>query len=196
MALALRSLSDFKRFLSEPGATIKVVRNTFIDRQPASFADAYRAKGMYEPRTIRAVSKKAAIFSIQGHPTTIWLYWDKGTRKWRFNDDTVTIPLDTGLGPPDEIVYRCSYAPGMEPAAYTATRRAKPRAPNSRTSKPPNTPKSPNILKHPGTLNPAGPKPPRGIKSAPGKASGAATASGAGPLPAPMMPSRGQGRLL
>ena len=180
MALTLRSLSDFKRFLSKPGATIQVVRNTFIDRQPASFADAYRAKGMYEPRTIRAVSKKAAIFSIQGHPTTIWLYWDKGTRRWRFNDDTVTIPLDTGLGPPDEIVYRCSYAPGMEPTAHPAVRRAKARAP-----------------KPPDTLKAASPKTPRDIKPGlGGKATGPANPAGSSPLAAPVMPLRGQGRLL
>jgi len=180
MALALRSLSDFKRFLSEPGATIQVVRNTFIDRQPASFADAYRAKGMYEPRTIRAVSKKAAIFSIQGHPTTIWLYWDKGTRKWRFNDDTVTIPLDTGLGPPDEIVYRCSYAPGMDPAAHSSIRQAKPR-----------TPKPPDALK------PASSKPPPGLKAGRGGTVPVSSKSAASSsLAAPVMPARGQGRPL
>lgn len=129
MAPVLRALSDFKRFLSEPGATIQVVRNTFIDRQPAAFAESYRAKGLFEPRTIRAVSKKAAIFAIQGHPTTIWLYWDKGTRKWRFDGDTVAIPLDTGHGPPDEIVYRCSYAPGTDSTRPPPAGRAKPQAP-------------------------------------------------------------------
>ena len=179
MALALRSLSDFKRFLSEPGATIQVVRNTFIDRQPASFADAYRAKGMYEPRTIRAVSKKAAIFSIQGHPTTIWLYWDKGTRKWRLNDDTVTIPLDTGLGPPDEIVYRCSYAPGMDSTAHSSVRRAKPR-----------TPKPPDALK------PASAKSPPGRKSGRGAVPNPSQPNASSSLGAPVMPTRGQGRLL
>ena len=60
MAVVLRSLSDFKRFLSKPGATIQIVRNTFIERQPKAFQDAYREKGMYEPRTIQALSKKAA----------------------------------------------------------------------------------------------------------------------------------------
>ena len=130
MAPVLRSLSDFKRFLAEPGATIQVVRNTFIERQPAGADEAYRAKGLYEPRTIRAVSKKAAIFSVQGHPTTIWLYWDKGTRKWRFDEDTVAIPLDTGLGPPDEIVYRCSYAPGSAPAPKAGKADRKPRTPS------------------------------------------------------------------
>ncbi|WP_409564133.1 hypothetical protein [Methylobacterium sp. J-068] len=175
MALVLRSLSDFKRFLSEPGATIQVVRNTFIDRQPASFADAYRAKGMYEPRTIRAISKKAAIFSIRNHPTTIWLYWDKGTRKWRFQDDTVAIPLDTGLGPPDEIVYRCSYAPGMDPEVRAPVRRAK-----TRPSKPPDTLK-------------AASKAPPAVKSA---GLGAASATGAKTAPTPVMPVCGQGRLL
>ncbi|MDB5644761.1 MAG: hypothetical protein JWQ05_430 [Methylobacterium sp.] len=170
MAPVLRSLSDFKRFLSEPGATIQVVRNTFIDRQPASFADAYRTKGMYEPRTIRALSKKAAIFSVQGHPTTIWLYWDKGTRKWRFHEDTVAIPLDTGLGPPDEIVYRCSYAAGYDPALHPPARRAKPKPP-----KPPDT-----LRPTPGKASPT-------IKSA-GSSSNSA--------PTPMMPAQGQGRLL
>lgn len=149
MALVLRSLSDFKRFLAEPGATIQVVRNTFIERQPASFGEAYRAKGMYEPRTIRAVSKKAAIFSVQGHPTTIWLYWDKGTRKWRFHEDTVAIPLDTGLGPPDEIIYRCSYAPGTGPDARPQPRRASPRPP-----KPPDAVRPPARKTVPATPSP------------------------------------------
>ena len=34
MAVILRSLPEFKRFLAKPGATIQVVRNTFMDRQP------------------------------------------------------------------------------------------------------------------------------------------------------------------
>ncbi|SFG54705.1 hypothetical protein [Methylobacterium gossipiicola] len=110
MALVLNSLADFKRFLAEPGATIQVVRNTFVDRQGAALREAYRRKGLYAPRTVQAVSKKAAVFAVQGQPTTVWLYWDRGTRKWRFADDTVTIPLNTGLGAPDEIVYRCGYA--------------------------------------------------------------------------------------
>ncbi|MCJ2083677.1 hypothetical protein [Methylobacterium sp. J-090] len=133
MALVLRSLSDFKRFLAKPGATIRVVRNTFIDRQGATFQEAYRRKGMYAPRTVQALSKKAAVFGVQGHPTTVWLYWDRGTRKWRFADDTVAIPLDTGLGPPDEIVYRCSVSgdtdaqetlTGAEPDPRPTTREA------------------------------------------------------------------------
>ncbi|WP_336485239.1 hypothetical protein [Methylobacterium nigriterrae] len=115
MAVVLRSLSDFKRFLAKPGATIQIVQNTFMDRQPASARVAYQAKGMYEPRTVQALSRKAAVFSVKGHPTTVWLYWDKGVRRWRFSGDTVTVPLDTALGPPDEIVYRCSYAVGFEP---------------------------------------------------------------------------------
>jgi len=126
MALVLHALADFKRFLAEPGATIQVVRNTFVDRQGPALREAYRRRGLYAPRTVQAVSKKAAVFAVQGQPTTVWLYWDRGTRKWRFADDTVTIPLDTGLGAPDEIVYRCSYAgepdapaPPPEPPAMT-----------------------------------------------------------------------------
>lgn len=126
MALVLRTVSDFKRFLAKPGATIQIVQNTFLERQPAGFRDAYRKKGMYEPRTVQALSKKAAVFSVKGHPTLIWLYWDKGTRKWRFSGDTVTVPLDTGVGPPDAIVYRCSYGhePEHEPEARVPVRRA------------------------------------------------------------------------
>ncbi|MDR7036196.1 MULTISPECIES: hypothetical protein [Methylobacterium] len=115
MAVVLRSLSDFKRFLERPGATIQIVQNTFMDRQPEAARDAYRAKGMYEPRTVQALSRKAAIFAVKGHPTTVWLYWDKGVRRWRFSGDTVTVPLDTAIGPPDAVTYRCSFAPGFEP---------------------------------------------------------------------------------
>ncbi|GBU19274.1 MULTISPECIES: hypothetical protein [Methylobacterium] len=116
MAIVLRSLSDFKRFLAQPGATIQIVRNTFIERQPEAAQVAYREKGMMEPRTVHALSKKAAIFSLRGRPDTVWLYWDKGTRNWHYSGDTVRIPLATSLGPPDEIVYRCTFAPGFEPA--------------------------------------------------------------------------------
>ncbi|AWN39497.1 hypothetical protein [Methylobacterium durans] len=115
MAVVLRSLSDFKRFLEMPGATIQIVQNTFMDRQPESAREAYRAKGMFEPRTVQALSRKAAVFAVKGHPTTVWLYWDKGVRRWRFSGDTVTVPLETAMGPPDAIVYRCSFAPGFEP---------------------------------------------------------------------------------
>lgn len=124
MALVLRSLSDFKRFLAKPGATIQVVKNTFIERQSVSLREAYREKGMLEPRTVRALSKKAAIFAVKGHPATVWLYWDKGTRNWRFSGDTLVVPLNTGAGPPDEIVYRCSFAPGCEPKARARARRS------------------------------------------------------------------------
>ena len=139
MALVLRSLSDFKRFLAKPGATIRVVRNTFIDRQGPAYQEAYRRKGMYAPRTVQALSKKAAVFGVQGHPTTIWLYWDRGTRKWRFADDTVAIPLNTGLGPPDEIVYRCGHAvDAQEPQAEAVDD-----PPSSASATPPDGPTMP-----------------------------------------------------
>lgn len=117
MAVILRSLPEFKRFLAKPGATIQVVRNTFMDRQPEATRAAYRDRGMYAPRAVQALSKKAAVFSLRGYPGTVWLYWDKGARGWRFQGDTVTVPLVTGLGAPDEITYRCSFAEGYEPVA-------------------------------------------------------------------------------
>ena len=108
MAVVLRSLSDFKRFLRKPGATIQIVHNTLMDRQPEEAREAYRRKGLYEPRTVRALSKKAAVFDVPGHDSTVWLYWDRGTRKWRFSGDTVAVPLTAALGAADEVVYRCS----------------------------------------------------------------------------------------
>lgn len=116
MAVVLRNLADFKRFLAKPGATIQVTRNTFMDRQAAETREAYRDKGLYAPRAVQALSRKAAVFTLRGFPGTVWLYWDKGARGWRFSGDTVTVPLVTGLGAPDEIVYRCSFAEGFEPA--------------------------------------------------------------------------------
>ncbi len=127
MAVILRNMPEFKRFLGKPGAMIQVVRNTFMDRQPEAARAAYRDKGMYLPRTVQAISRKAAVFALKGHPGTVWLYWDKGARGWRFNGDTVTVPLSMGLGPPDEIVYRCSFAEGFEPARPARTRKAEPR---------------------------------------------------------------------
>ena len=127
MAVILRNMSEFKRFLGKPGATIQLVRNTFMERQPEAARAAYRDKGMYLPRTVQAISRKAAVFALKGHPGTVWLYWDKGARGWRFNGDTVTVPLSMGLGPPDEIVYRCSFAEGTEPARVVRTRRVEPR---------------------------------------------------------------------
>jgi hypothetical protein len=126
VAVILRSLPEFKRFLAKPGATIQVVRNTFMDRQPEATRAAYRDRGMYAPRAVQALSRKAAVFSLRGYPGTVWLYWDKGARGWRFQGDTVTVPLVTGLGAPDEITYRCSFAEGFEPAA-------RPRAPRRST---------------------------------------------------------------
>lgn len=117
MPVVLRSLRDFKRFLRKPGATIQIVRNTLIERQAAEAQEAYRRKGMFEPRTVRALSKKAAVFGVGSHDTTVWLYWDKGTRNWRFNGDTVTVPLDAALGPPDEVTYRCVLPPADAPKA-------------------------------------------------------------------------------
>jgi hypothetical protein len=35
MPVVLRSLSDFKKFLRKPGATLQIVQNTFVDRQDA-----------------------------------------------------------------------------------------------------------------------------------------------------------------
>lgn len=108
MAVVLRSLADFKRFLRKPGATIQIVRNTLIDRQAPEAREAYRRRGMYEPRTVRALSRRAAVFGVGSHDTTVWLYWDRGTRRWRFSGDTLTVPLDAALGPPDEVTYRCA----------------------------------------------------------------------------------------
>jgi hypothetical protein len=121
MTVVLRSLSDFKRFLRKPGATIQIVHNTLIERQPPQFREAYRRKGLYEPRTVRAMSKKAAVFDVKGHEETVWLYWDKGTRKWRFHGDTVAVPLNAAMGAPDEVVYRCSLA-DEAPASRTPPR--------------------------------------------------------------------------
>lgn len=126
MAVVLRSMRDFKRFLAKPGATIQIVRNSFVERQPAATQEAYRAKGLFAARHVQALTRKAAIFAIAGHPGTVWLYWDKGARGWRFSGDTVTVPLVTGLGPADELVYRCSFADGFEPAPRSrVARRAK-----------------------------------------------------------------------
>lgn len=108
MPVVLRSLSDFKKFLRKPGATVQIVQNTFVDRQDVESRAAYRRKGLYEPRTLRAISKKAAVFDVKGHESTVWLYWDRGTRHWRFSGDTVTVPLNAALGPPDAVVYRCT----------------------------------------------------------------------------------------
>lgn len=119
MAVVLRSLAEFKRFLGKPGATIQVARNTFMDRQPPATREAYVAKGMYAPRAVQALSRQAAVFTLRGFPGTVWLYWDKGARGWRFDGDTVAVPLVTGFGAPDEIVYRCSFAEGFEPASRT-----------------------------------------------------------------------------
>lgn len=122
MAVVLRSMRDFKRFLAKPGARIQMVRNTFVERQSAATREAYRAKGLFAPRHVQAVTRKAAIFAISGHPGTVWLYWDKGARGWRFHEDTVTVPLVTGLGPPDEVTYRCSVV-AEEPQRATTVRR-------------------------------------------------------------------------
>ncbi len=125
MAVVLRSLSDFKKFLRKPGATVQIVQNTFVDRQDEATRAAYRQKGLYEPRTLRAMSKKAAVFDVKGHDTIVWLYWDRGTRNWRFSDDTVTMPLNATLGPPDAVVYRCSLpsSPGRGRQRRPARRR-------------------------------------------------------------------------
>ena len=120
MPVVLRSLSDFKKFLRKPGATIRIVQNTLVERQGPAAQEAYRRKGLYEPRVLRAMSKSAAVFDVKGHDTTVWLYWDRGTRRWRFSGDTVTVPLDAALGPPDQVVYRCSLP---EPAPRPAARR-------------------------------------------------------------------------
>jgi hypothetical protein len=53
MPVVLRSLSDFKKFLRKPGATLQIVQNTFVDRQDAESRAAYRRKGLYEPRSPR-----------------------------------------------------------------------------------------------------------------------------------------------
>ena len=125
MPVVLRSLSDFKKFLRKPGATLQIVQNTLVDRQDEASRAAYRRKGLYEPRTLRAMSKKAAVFDVQGHETTVWLYWDRGTRNWRFSGDTVTIPLNAALGPPDAVVYRCSLPEEPKRAARRRTTAAR-----------------------------------------------------------------------
>src|ERR1700712_3159915 len=115
MAVILRNLTEFKRFLGTPGATLELVRNTFMDRQPEATRAAYREKGMYAPRAVQALSRKAAVFTLRGFPGTVWLYWDKGARGWRFSGDTVTVPLTPARGRANELVFRCRFAEGLEP---------------------------------------------------------------------------------
>ncbi|WP_342150568.1 hypothetical protein [Methylorubrum sp. SB2] len=134
MPVVLRSLSDFKKFLRKPGATLRIVQNTFVERQDAASQEAYRRKGLYEPRTVRALSKRAAVFDVAGHDTTVWLYWDRGTRHWRFSGDTVTVPLHAALGPPDAVVYRCSLPEPERKPAHRPSPRPAPSGPAVQTS--------------------------------------------------------------
>lgn len=84
MAVNVRSLADFKRFLALPGATVQVTRNDWTD--PEKTIHPLTPKpGYFDPKQVAKVQSNTVQFTSGS-----WLTFPKASHA-RFNGDTVTL---------------------------------------------------------------------------------------------------------
>lgn len=96
----VRTLADFKRFLAQPGATVRVVRNDWTD--PEKTIHPIKPKdGYWEPKTVQKLQSNGVYF------TTGWLAFPKD-RDVRFNGDTVTLCMNQDGTFTQVLVYQLS----------------------------------------------------------------------------------------
>ncbi len=87
MRVDVRSLADFRRFLSHPSATVQVVRNDWSD--PTKVPNPIRTPaGYFEPKKVKNLLGKSVQFT-----TGSWLDFPRASNM-RFDGDTVTVDLD------------------------------------------------------------------------------------------------------
>lgn len=100
MTLDLKTLTDFKKALGEPGCTVTVERNDWLTKRTEPPKPSY-----WQPRTVRKLQTNAVAFTIPGQSEPSWLYFPKAA-SIRCEGDTVTICLNHDASFRECLVYR------------------------------------------------------------------------------------------
>lgn len=99
MTVALKSMADFKRFLSDPRAVVQPIRHDIA----ASAAKQHRPYAC-APRKVRKLQTKSVAFAVEGERHPIWLSLYPA-KAFRFEGDEVTYdPRTDGR----IVIFRCS----------------------------------------------------------------------------------------
>ena len=75
--IGIDSLASFKRFLAMKGATIEMIKHSYLDPKVDKND---KQKAMYEPRKIAKVQSNGVQFSGGS-----WLYFDHGAKGFKFD---------------------------------------------------------------------------------------------------------------
>jgi hypothetical protein len=92
------NLASFRRFLAEPGATVQLTRHDRVNKHAAK-------PGMFDPRIVLKLQTNAVKLSNES-----WLDWRNGVKRWQFEGDNMTVPLDPERNPDLVMVYHLSFA--------------------------------------------------------------------------------------
>jgi len=87
MTVNVRSLADFKRFLAEPGATLQIIQNDWMNPEKTSHPIAAKPN-YFEPRQVARLQSNTVMFTSGG-----WLRFPKAKHA-RFDGDTVTLCMN------------------------------------------------------------------------------------------------------
>jgi hypothetical protein len=98
----LRSLADFKRFLTLPGASIETLRNDVMARNGQTPETRPQC---YGTRQVKKLQTNAVQFTGDN-----WLWFEKAA-KYRFAGDVVTIDVSKGEPFAEVIEYKLSIQP-------------------------------------------------------------------------------------
>jgi len=101
----LTTLADFKRFLAEPGATVQVIRNDWMDGTKTSYPIVAKP-GYFDPKQVALVQSNSVKFS-----TGSWLSFPKRAHV-RFNGDIVELCMNQDGTFAAGLVYRLSRQEG------------------------------------------------------------------------------------
>lgn len=84
--VTVKTLADFKRFLAEPGATVQVIRNDWMDATK-TIHPLTAKPGYFEPKQVKTLQSNGVYF------TTGWLAFPKAAHV-RFTGDEATFDLN------------------------------------------------------------------------------------------------------
>jgi hypothetical protein len=99
MSVNVRSLAEFKRFLAEPGATVQIIQNDWMD--PAKTIHPLKgAANYFDQKQVAKLQSNTVQFSTGG-----WLQFPKAAHA-RFDGDTVTLCMDQDGTFKHVLVYR------------------------------------------------------------------------------------------
>jgi hypothetical protein len=99
--MTLKTLADFKRFLAQPGATVQVIRNDWMDATK-TLHPIQGKPGYWDPKQVDKVQSNCVRFT-----TGSYLTFPKAAQI-RFAGDTVEICMQQDGTFKDVLAYRCT----------------------------------------------------------------------------------------